>query len=81
MLGLAWIRLSKVRFRTILGSVSLISYDFGSGNDRVRFVGYPVQSTDRTVNPASTCISSLFCCLRLVSSTKFADGAPQLRWF
>ena len=74
MLGLAWIRLGSVRLVPIQD-------DFGSGNDRVRFVGYPVQSTDRTVSPASTCISSLFCCLRLVSSTKFADGAPQLRWF
>ncbi len=72
--------------RTILGSVSLISHDFGAGNNRVRFVGYPVWPTDRTVGrlmgfthlaSPESCISSFFCCLRMVSSTKFADGAPS----
>ena len=76
--------------RTILGSVSLISHDFGAGNNRVRFVGYPVWPTDRTVGrlmgfthlaSPESCISSFFCCLRMVSSTKFALWRPQLRWF
>ena len=44
MLGLAWIRLGSVRLVPIQD-------DFGSGSDRVRFVGYPVSVLIRVLNP------------------------------